>query len=67
MPASRASAGVLKVTALPSIRISPRSGCSVPERIRTSVLLPAPLSPINAVTSPALTLKLQPRSASTWP
>jgi len=33
----------------------------------TSVLLPAPLSPISATTSPALTVKSAPTSASTWP
>ena len=53
------------VTGLPSIRISPDVGVSVPDRILTSVLLPAPLSPMSAVTSPALTSKLAPDSALT--
>ena len=53
------------VTGLPSTRISPDVGVSVPDKILTSVLLPAPLSPMSAVTSPALTSKLAPDSALT--
>ena len=53
------------VTGLPSIRISPDVGVSVPDRILTSVLLPAPLSPMSATTSPAFTSKLAPDSALT--
>src|SRR6202162_6120125 len=55
------------VTGLPSIQIFPDVGVSVPDRILTSVLLPAPLSPIRATTSPARTSKLAPDSALTWP
>src|SRR5690348_15473709 len=55
------------VTGWPSTRISPEVGASVPDKILTSVLLPAPLSPMSAVTSPALTSKLAPASAFTWP
>src|SRR5437016_2930197 len=55
------------VTGWPSTRISPEVGVSVPDKILTSVLLPAPLSPMSAVTSPALTSKSAPASALTWP
>ena len=55
------------VTGLPSTRISPDVGVSVPDKILTSVLLPAPLSPMSATTSPAFTSKLAPDSALTWP
>ncbi len=53
------------VTGLPSTRISPEVGVSVPDKILTSVLLPAPLSPMSAVTSPAFTSKFAPDSALT--
>ena len=49
------------------MRISPLSGCSAPERILMSVLLPEPLSPTMAATSPDRTEKSTPRSASIWP
>ena len=54
-------------TSAPSKTMLPASGCSVPERILIKVLLPAPLSPISAVTSPASTSKSAPSSATTWP
>jgi hypothetical protein len=40
------------VTAVPSMRIWPESALIAPDSVFTSVLLPAPLSPISAVTSP---------------
>ena len=40
------------VTALPLTRIWPESGLIAPDSAFTRVLLPAPLSPISAVTSP---------------
>src|SRR3954453_20338730 len=55
------------VTGWPSTRMSPEVGVSVPDKILTSVLLPAPLSPMSAVTSPARTSKLTSDSALTWP
>src|ERR1700689_151831 len=67
MPCRRASSGPLIVTGFPSIKISPEVGVSVPDRILTSVLLPAPLSPMRATTSPACTSKLAPDSALTCP
>ena len=47
--APRAACGA--TTGLPSNRISPLSGGWTPESVLTSVLLPAPLSPISATTS----------------
>ena len=59
--------GELNVTGLPASRICPPCGGITPERILTSVLLPAPLSPIRAVTLPASTVKSVSRSTSTCP
>ena len=67
MPAARASWGLLNNTGSPFTRISPLFGRSVPDRIRTSVLLPAPLSPISATISPRLTWKSAPCRACTEP
>ena len=44
-------------TALPSKRISPPSGWWTPDRIFTSVDLPAPFSPMSAVTAPRVQLE----------
>ncbi len=65
IPRWRAESGPGMVTGLPSTRISPEVGVSVPDRILTSVLLPAPLSPMSATTSPVFTSKLAPDSALT--
>ena len=65
IPCRRAASGPGIVTGWPSIRISPDVGVSVPERILTSVLFPAPLSPMSATTSPAFTPKSAPDSALT--
>src|SRR5215218_7255304 len=67
MPSSRAATGFGMATWRPSNRISPPSGARVPDRILTSVLLPAPLSPTRAATSPGWTAKSTPRSARTPP
>src|SRR3989344_8160070 len=40
----------------------PRVGCSSPQRILDSVLLPAPFSPVNASTSPANSSTFTPSS-----
>ena len=65
IPYRRAASGPSMVTGCPSTKISPEVGVSVPDKILTSVLLPAPLSPMSAVTSPVLTSKLAPDSALT--
>jgi hypothetical protein len=49
----------------PSIRISPASTLSRPERQFSSVVLPQPLGPMIATISPRRTAKSTPRSAST--
>src|SRR3954452_864684 len=67
MPSSRAASGEANVTGAPSKRISPASGIRTPDSVLTSVLLPAPLSPISATTSPAWTVKSAPRRACTRP
>src|SRR5580765_1121691 len=53
IPASRASAGPLRRTSCPSMRMTPASGGCTPARIFTSVDLPAPFSPRRAWTTPA--------------
>src|SRR5271154_608539 len=67
IPAARASAGERNDRAASLIAIVPRSGGKTPGRIFTSVLLPAPLAPISAWTSPGRTLRLAERSATTEP
>src|SRR5271163_2656795 len=67
MPAARASAGERNDRAASLIAIVPRAGGKTPVRIFTSVLLPAPLAPISAWTSPGRTLRLAERSATTEP
>ena len=49
--------------ASPSNTMSPRRGAIMPAMLFSSVLLPAPLAPITATTSPALTLSETPNSA----
>ncbi len=58
MPCLRASSGLVRVTGSPLTRISPPSGRIAPDSTFTSVLLPAPLSPMSATTSPGKTVKL---------
>ena len=43
---------------LPSIRIRPLSGCSMPDRIPISVDFPAPFSPSRQCTSPRYMVRL---------
>ena len=52
IPFSRASTGLPKCCASPSISTSPEVGGKLPAMTRTSVDLPAPLSPIKPSTSP---------------
>lgn len=67
MPAALAALGEAKVAALPFSVIVPASGVCEPERIFTSVDLPAPLAPISATTSPAATARSAPASARVGP
>ena len=50
-----------------SLRIVPESAANTPERILTSVLLPAPLAPSRAWISPGRTVRSTERSATTEP
>src|SRR5258708_36015274 len=67
MPAARAAAGERKALALPSSVIAPASEANTPVRILTRVLLPAPLAPISAWTSPGRTARDADFSATTAP
>src|SRR6476469_3498444 len=66
-PPCRASAGERATYGSPRTRIVPSSGWTAPVRILTSVLLPAPLAPIRACTSPARTDSDADRRAATAP
>src|SRR6516164_8804998 len=67
MPARRASAGERNERTVPATAIVPASAGCTPVRILTSVLLPAPLAPIRAWTSPRTTVSDAERSATTEP
>ncbi len=67
MPNCRASSGEWNRTCSPRKRISPASCGCTPVRQRTSVDLPAPLSPRSAVTSPGASFRSTPWSAWTAP
>jgi len=67
MPCFCASLGVPKCTTSPSKVMVPESGGWIPERQRTSVDLPAPLSPMSAVISPRRRVMDAPFSACTPP
>src|ERR1700722_17140598 len=67
MPAWRASSGDDACSRRPFSQISPSSGWTEPESTLTSVLLPAPFSPISACVSPPRQLRLAPLSAFTPP
>src|SRR6478735_462220 len=67
MPFSRASCGVAKVTGWPLSRISPPVGWNTPDIALISVVLPAPLSPASATTSPGRTAMEKSLSARTAP
>jgi hypothetical protein len=55
------------VTGSPSSRTSPASGVSKPSTMRTVVVLPAPRLPTKPNSSPAVTVKLTSRHATTGP
>src|SRR5216683_3047907 len=59
-------AGILPMS-LPSKTIVPLGGCMSPEIVRRVVVLPAPLLPMSATTSPCPTDSVMPRSARTRP
>ena len=69
---SRRSAGMFTAgedenTALPPMRISPDVGRSSPAIARSVVVLPQPDGPSSVRCSPAPTVKLTPRTATTVP
>ncbi len=59
---ARASAG-MPVTSLPSKRMRPARGGCRPVSARSSVVLPAPLAPMSASTSPAASDRPTPEMA----
>ncbi len=65
MPIRRASTG--EVADLPRMETWPLSGSSTPEITLASVLLPEPLPPMIACTSPANAFRLQPFKATVGP
>ena len=67
IPPRRASAGEWATYGWPRTRIVPVSGRTAPVRILTSVLLPAPLAPMSAWTSPGRTASEAERRAATAP
>src|SRR5882757_2794697 len=66
-PAARDAVGSAKVTGFPSSSTVPPSIDNAPMSTLSSVDLPAPFSPISAVTSPARKSTLTSRSACTGP
>src|SRR5215469_16259538 len=67
MPSARASIGLWKWHALPSTTMAPSVGGKFPAISFTMVDLPAPLSPISPITSPASIEKLTSFSARMAP
>ena len=67
IPPRRASPGERTVRFRPRMAIVPASGRTAPLRILTSVLLPAPLAPMRAWTSPGRTERDAERRATTAP
>src|SRR3954453_2184816 len=67
MPCACASCGLRRESSSPSKRITPSSGLTRPTSVFTSVLLPAPLCPQIACTSPTRTSSESPRTARTGP
>src|SRR3712207_4132445 len=65
MPKACAACGPGSVTGVPSSTMLPESGARAPERILSSVLLPAPFSPSRAWISPRATSRSTSRSACT--
>ena len=66
-PSLAAAAGEDTLTALPLTAIDPASGRITPVRSLTSVLLPAPLAPSSACTSPGSTTRVAEPNATTAP
>ncbi len=52
---------------VPSKRIVPAAGCSMPEIVRSVVVLPAPLAPSSATISPSATSRLTPLQGADRP
>src|SRR3954447_13812570 len=67
MPSFRASAGECARRSRPRTMMRPLSGRTAPVRILTKVLLPAPLAPMSAWTSPGLTASDADLRATTEP
>src|SRR5258706_5021141 len=67
MPSARAWRGPSIATGRSSTSISPASGRTLPYRMRTRVVLPAPFSPSSACTDAGSSERLAPRSASVVP
>src|SRR5215212_3441783 len=64
-PIASRTASASRLTSCPATRISPWSGSSRVARIRTIVVLPAPLGPRSANTVPSSTVRSTP-SRTTW-
>ena len=63
MPVSMILCGGVVRNEVPFMVISPEDAGSRPERTRSSVVFPAPLAPMTATASPALTFMLTPNNA----
>src|SRR5262249_24234999 len=66
-PIAARTASASRVTSWPDTRISPPSGSSSVARMRTTVVLPAPLGPRSAKTVPRSTVKSIPSRTSRSP
>jgi hypothetical protein len=66
-PARTMRSGAARVMAAPSNAISPPLGRTRPEMVESSVVLPAPLPPMSATTSPGRTCSEARRTACTLP
>jgi hypothetical protein len=67
MPRRLYRCGASPVTSSPSKAMRPERGRTKPVAVRSSVVLPAPLGPSNAMTSPSPTVKSTPRSTVVSP
>ena len=59
--------GPMPLMSVPSWLMLPRRGATRPEMARSTVDLPAPLVPSNAIVSPRRNSRLTPKSTWTWP
>ena len=66
-PARRSCGRATPSSRSPSNEISPATGLSRPEMVRSVVVLPAPLVPMRVTTWPSSTVKLMPLTASILP